>query len=392
MMSDAPIQIECLADGARMRDWLAIPRITMGDDPVWVQPLDIAERERVSRRHNVFFEFGEAEFFIAYSNGKPVGRISAQDNQRHLQHHGDHTGQFGFFDCVNDPVVAAALVNAAGEWLARRGRRRMQGPFSLTINQESGLLVSGFDQRPAIMTGHGTRYAPALLEGCGLSKVVDLYSYQMSTARVPERAARLGRLATETGRVRVRNIDLKKYDAEASLIFDIFNDAWTDNWGFVPFSPNEAIKTARELRPFMRSKFGFIVEIDGEPAAMAVVLPDLNEVIAPFKGRLLPFNWTKLAYAVLRDDWRSARIVLLGIRKKYRNTPLAAGVLSLLVAEFIKLSQQYKEIALEMSWVAETNRPMVALAEMNAGQPNKVYRIYGKDIGDGVGVVAKFEQ
>lgn len=376
----SPIVVKAIGDGARVGDWLDVPRLTLRDDAFWVCPLDLVERQRISAKHNPFFAFGEARFFVAYKDGQAVGRISAQVNRRHLDHHGDNTGHFGFFDCIDDPGVARALFDAARGWLSARGLRRMQGPFNLTINQDSGLLVSGYDTRPMIMTSQCPRYTPALVEACGLTKAVDLYAYRLSSLTPVEKAFRLAKIARDSGRVRVRNIDIRRYDEEAQLLFDIFNDAWSMNWGFTSISPAEAKAMAAELRPLMRAKFGWIAEIDGEPAAMAVILPDLNEVIPAFGGHLLPFNWARLAYAVWNDDWRSARVPLLGVRRKYQSSPLAMGVLSLVAAELLKLSRQYGDVTVEFSWILETNRPMNAVAELAAGPPARVYRIYETDI------------
>jgi hypothetical protein len=368
-----------VTDRATRRAWLSVPKIVFTSEPSWVRPLDVVEKERIGS-HNPFYAFGEAAFFIAYMSGQPVGRISAQVNRSHLEKYRDQTGHFGFFDCVDDSTVAAALIDAAATWLTERGMRSMCGPFSLTINQDAGLLVLGFEHRPAIMTSHAGPWSGALLETCGLKKVIDLFAYRMKPSVMPDKLQRLAALARASGRVSIRNIDLSRYYAEAQLIFEIFNDAWSNNWGFVPILNDEAAVLAKDLRPIMRSRFGWIVEIDGEAAAMMVVLPDLNEVIAPFDGRLLPINWAKLAYAIWRDDWRTARVPLLGIRNKYRATPIAAGVLSIMVAAIIELGRQYQIEWIEFSWVLETNSAMVAVAELAAGKPVKVYRIYEKPI------------
>lgn len=380
-MTVSAIDVRPLVGRSMIRDWLEVPKRILAGDPAWVCPLDLAERQRISPKHNPFFKFGEACFFVAYRDGKPVGRISAQVNRRHLEQHGDETGQFGFFDVVEDIAVARALVDAAAHWLASKGLRRMQGPFNLTINQDAGLLVSGFDTRPVIMTSHCPAYMPSLAEACDLVKSIDLFAYRTSSLAREDKIVRLARTALASGRVKMRNIDMKDYWREANLLFDIFNDAWSRNWGFTPFSPEEVRATAGELRPFMRSKFGWIAEIDGEPAAMAVILPDLNEVIAPFGGKLLPFNWARLGYAVWNDDWTSARVPLFGLRKQHHNSPLAVGVLSLLITELFKLSRQYRDVAVEFSWILETNRQVTAIMELAVGRPQRVYRIYEKSLG-----------
>lgn len=380
-MTSAPsIAVRQITGGQGVDDWLAVPYAVFAGDPCWIAPLLMQERQRISPRHNPFFSFGEAAFFVAYRDGAPAGRISAQVNRRHLDHHRDHTGHFGFFDCIDDDAAAEALVAAASHWLKERGLRRMLGPFNLTINEDIGLLVSGFDTPPSILSSHATPWAGGLLERRGLRKAMDLFAYRMNPSAAPPQFDRLAKLARQSGRVRVRQFDMSRYAAELALIFEIFNDAWSDNWGFVPFGASEIESLVKETRPIMRAKFGRIVDIDGAPAAMIVALPDLNNVIAPFKGRLLPFNWAKLIHAIWRDRWRTARVPLLGIRKEFRNTPIALAVLSLLLSEHLELGRDYDLDWVELSWVLEINGPMVKLGEIAAGAPSKVYRIYEKDL------------
>ena len=380
MTGGTNIEIREVLDGSGMRDWLAVPHLVHADDPAWVAPLDLLERQRVSARHNPFFECGEAALFVAYRAGRPVGRISAQVDRRHLAEHADETGFFGFFECLEDREAARSLVDAAERWLARRGLARMRGPFNLSINEDCGLLVAGFESAPAIMTSHAAPWAGELLEAAGLGRTMDLFAYRMSPQRAPAALLRLAQLARGSGRVRTRAFDMRRYREEVALVFDIFNDAWSDNWGFVPVGRTETDAMARDTRPFMRGKFGRIVEIDGRPAAFMVVLPDLNRVIAPFRGKLLPFNWSRLVSAIIRDEWRTARIPLLGVRKAHRGDILAPAVLSMLVADFLALGRNYNLEWIEFSWVLETNSAMLRLAELAAGPPCKTYRLYEKEI------------
>ena len=374
------IEVRNVGNGATASDWIAVPKAVMRGDPSWICPLDLVEKERISPDHNPFFKFGEARFFIAYIDGRPVGRISAQFNRLYVETRGKPAAQFGFFDCVDDQRVAQALLDHAEAWLAGRGAASMEGPFNLTINQDAGLLVSGFEHKPAIMTSQARPWSGALLERCGLVKCMDLYAYRFNPAHAPQHFQRLAKFAESGSRIKVRNLNMSRYGEETALIFDIFNDAWSENWGFVPIKVDEAKAVARDLRPLMRSKFGFIAEIDDRPAAMLIVLPNLNEILTKFEGRLLPFNWAKLALAIWRDGWRTARVPLLGIRKEFQGTPLATGALSMLMSEVLKLSAQYNMEWTEISWILETNRPMRQLAEIAAGKPVRVHRIYCKDI------------
>lgn len=362
---------------ARSRDdWFSVPERLYGKDPNFVCPLRLSEQERISSKHNPFFSEGEAEFFIAYRDGVPAGRMSAQVNRVHLAHHRDATGHFGFFDCADDAAVAEVLTARALEWLSSRGMSRVRGPFNLTINQDSGLLVDGFTSPPAILTSHAGPWTGRLLEHCGFNKAMDLFAYRMRPQDPPRELSRLGNLARQNSRVRVRNVDMSRFKEEARLIFDIFNDAWSDNWGFIPVRENDVDAIVRDMRPIMRGKFGFVAEIDGVPAAMLIVLPDLNRTIAPFNGRLLPFNWARLGAAIYQDRWKTARIPLLGIRKAFRNSAMGAAVLSLLISDALALGRTYDLDWVEFSWVLETNRAMVNLGTLAAGPPSKVFRVY----------------
>ena len=360
--------------------WLALPSAIMSGDPNWIAPLDIQERRRISPGGNPFFTFGEAELFIAWRDGLPVGRISAQVNSRHIARYADATGHFGFFDCHDDQEAATALVEAARNWLRARNVTRMIGPMSFSINEEVGLLIDGFDTPPAILMGHAPRWAKALLEGAGLSKAVDTYAYRMCPANAPPVVRRLARLARNSGRVSVRKFEMSRYRSEVQTLIEIFNDAWSDNWGFMPFSDAEIDALISETRFLFRGQYGRFLLVDGEPVGVMLALPDLNDVIRDFHGRLWPLNWMPLIAAFLRARWRTARIPLLGLRKSFRGNPLAPAMLAMLVSEFNEEARSYPLDWVEFSWVLETNKPMLTLANLTAGPPVKTYRIFSTEL------------
>lgn len=376
MTISGDLSVRSVESARARRDWLAVPQRIFADDPVWIRPLDKIELDRISSRNNPFFGFGEASLFVAYRGETPVGRISAQINRRHLERHQDATGHFGFFDTVDDLDVARALFETARSWLKARGMTRMVGPCSFTINEDIGLLVAGFNTAPAILCSHARPHQGRLVEACGLRKTMDLFAYRVGVAAIPPKIERLANLMRDRGQLRVRSLDLQHYAREGGIIFDIFNDAWSENWGFVPFSAAEIEKVISDTRPIMREKFGRIIEVDGEPAAMILGLPDLNRVIAPFGGRLLPLNWLRLVNAVRRDQWTSARVPLMGVRKMYRRSPLAAGILSVMISDMLGVARTYNLDWIEFSWILETNGPMVQVAELAAGQPTRIYRVY----------------
>ena len=375
--ADERIRIGTIDNGGSIKDWLAVPATVYASDPNWITPLNLLEKQRISRKHAPFFTFGEAEFFIAYRGNQPLGRISAQVNHLHLKTHGDNTGHFGFFDCIDDAELANTLVDAAAAWLKSKGLARMMGPFSLSINEECGCLVSGFDTPAAMLMPHGAPWLGPLLEQAGMRKEIDLFAFRTAPRQVPPRIEQLASRAARFGSVSMRHFDMRRYRAEIELLIDIYNDAWSDSWGFVPFTAAEIDALATELRPFFRNEYGRFLLVDGVEVGIAVVLPDLNGIIARFHGRLFPFNWAKLVWDMKLEKWRSARIPFLGIRRAYRTTARGSALVVLLVRDLVLQGMsRYKVDWAEYSWVRENDARMMSLGEAIAGPPVKTYRIY----------------
>jgi hypothetical protein len=381
-MTAKQITVRTVDGGQTLKDWIATPYTVFADDPNWIAQLDLLEKHRISRKSAPFFTFGEAEFFVAYRDGKPVGRISAQVNHRHLEVHHDNSGHFGFFECVDDPDVARALIEAASSWIKSRGLARIEGPFSLSINEECGCLIAGFDSPPAMLMPHGRPWFGPLLEKFGMTKVTDLFAYRTKPTATPTRIEQLAIRATE----RFKNISLRQWDtrrwrAEIDLLVDIYNDAWGKAWGFVPFSTAEIDALATELRPFFRNEYGRFLLIDGKEVGFAAGIPDINSIIAPFHGHLLPFNWARLLWSLKREKAKSLRIPFLGVRQAWQTSPLGSSLVVLLVRDLsIQAATRYDINWAEFSWVRETDPRMMALGEATAGPPAKTYRIYGKAV------------
>jgi hypothetical protein len=374
---DGGLRIETVKDAATRAAWLEVPYRVFKDDPNWIAPLRVMEEPRFTPKHP-YFQFGEGRLFVAFRGREPVGRILAHINRRHLERYKDGTGHFGFFDCFEDEEAAKALVDAAAAWLAERGMVRMVGPMNYTTNDEVGLLVEGFDTPPAIMMSHARPWFGSLLEGAGLKKEMDVYAYRMNPNELPDRAVRLASKAQESSRITVRPLNLRKLKDEIDLVVDIYNDAWSENWGFVPFSKVEVDALASDLRLILRSNYGRFVNVDGKPAAFMIGLPDLNGASAEFNGRLLPFNWVTLLIRLVREDVRGARIPLMGVRREYHNSPIAIGILAIFAREFAAEARTKKLDWVEFSWVLECNKPMNALGRLAAGAPIKTFRIYSK--------------
>ena len=377
------IKVTPVRDGRQLAAFIRLPHAIYADDPAWVAPLHVERRMHLSRS-NPFFEHGEGELFIAWRGGEPVGRISAQIDHLHLRRYADEppTGFFGFIEGVDDERVFAALLDAAAEWLRERGMRRMRGPFSWNINQESGLLVDGFSTPPAIMMGHARPWYDAHVRAAGLEKVMDLLAYDYTREmRAPTKMLTFIERLKRKGDLQVRGLNKRRLREELALIMGIFNDAWANNWGFVPFTETEIRKLGDELRLVIGEHEVAIASWKGEPAAMAVVMPDINRMIADFNGRLLPFNWLKL---IRRLKFAGApermRMPLMGVKRKFQNTTVGAA-LALAVIDEVNMYHRERGVqGAELSWILETNTRVRHLIESTGAVPYKTYRIYERTI------------
>ncbi|BCT66784.1 N-acetyltransferase [Nitrosospira sp. NRS527] len=348
------------------------------DDSMWVPPLRLERRFHFSR-FNPFFKHGEWQAWIAYRNNQPVGRISAQIDQLHRQRYGPETGHFGLFECIDDAEVAAVLVRAAEEWLAARHTRHVTGPFNLSINQECGVLVDGFDTPPMVMMPHSRRWYGRLLEEQGYQPVKDLLAYWVEVDfKVPRLMSAL--IAKFSDQVRLRPLRRDRFSEEMEILRDIFNDAWSENWGFVPVTKAEFAELGTSLRLLVPDDCIQIAEVDGVPSAFMVALPNLNEIFAELDGSLFPFGWVKLSRIKSRGMVRTGRIPLMGVRKQFHNTPLGMALAFMVIDAPKKLARAVGVQAVELSWILEDNKPMRAVLDSLGCREYKRYRIYGKTL------------
>ncbi|MGE3739322.1 MAG: N-acetyltransferase [Geminicoccaceae bacterium] len=379
-MAGGAIRIEPVSDRAGLRRLIGVTREIYADDPLWVQPLTVERLDHLNQGKNPFLRAIEIRYWLALRGDRPVGRISAQVNQRHLDRHGDATGHFGFLEAFDDPELFAALTGTAESWLRDRGLRRIAGPFSLSINDESGLLVEGFDRPPSMMMGHARPYYARHLEALGYAKAKDLLAYDIvPTTPWPEVTRKLIARAESSG-VRIRPLDMRRYRDEIRMICRIFNDAWSDNWGFIPFGEDEAAYLAKSIRPLVTAESFAIAELDGEPVGMTVTLPNLNEAIAGLDGRLLPFGWLQLIWRLKIKGVRSGRMPLMGIAKRLQGTAkgaaVALGMMERIRSHYSALG--YRQA--ELSWILEDNKAIQAVIGATPAIPYKRYRIYAKSL------------
>ena len=374
------VEIRQHQPGQDLKDFIRVPFEVYRDDPAWVPPLDMEITERLTPHKNPFFEHAEVGLFTAWKDGQPVGRISAQIDHEHLRIHKDDTGFFGFCDTVHDQEVASALLGAAEEWLASRDMRAMRGPFSLSINEEMGMLVEGFGTPPVIMSPHHRPYQGGLVEGAGLKKVKDCYGWKYHVLEPPARTRRAWQIINSLPEVRFRSVRPTRLKKEVHDMLDVFNDAWQNNWGFVPATDSEARKMAADLQLILDKELSFFAEIDGQPVAICVCTPNLNEAIRDFGGKLGVINSGKLIWRLKIRRVKSARLMLLGIRTelrgKKRYAPLAMAMISELNRRGLKRGYKWAELG----WTLEDNQLINAAIRRMGATIYKRYRIYEKPI------------
>ena len=373
------LRIEQVGDSAGIDSFIRVPFDIYADDPHWVAPLMLERRDHLNPKSNPYFDHAEVAYWLAISDGRPVGRISAQLDHNYLERYNDGCGNFGFIEGIDDGAVFKGLFAAAEGWLRDRGMVTARGPFSLSINDESGLLIDGFDSPPSMMMGHAPPYYASRIEAEGYSKANDLFAYRFDRSQaLPSGPLAIIKRAQRGNSIKLRHLDKSRYQAELEIILDIFNDAWSGNWGFVPFTAAEIKHLAKSIKPLISEQLVSIVEVEGVPAAMAVNLPNLNEAIADLDGRLLPFGWAKLLWRLKVGRMRSARVVLMGVRRKYHDSSLGAAL------AFTAIDAIYRDLTAagfdyaELSWVLESNLPMRRIIDVCGARQYKTYRIYEK--------------
>lgn len=367
-------------EGAATLDaFVRTPWTVFRGDPHWSPPLLLERKQLLSSKHNPYFEHARARYWLATRDGEPVGRISAQVDQLVQRQMGAGTGQFGFFDAIDDKGLAQALFDEAEAWLKAQNMTRALGPFSLSINEEAGLLYDGFDQPPAIMMGHARPYYAGLVEAAGYDKAVDMYAYLLHLAStLTDRLNRTLDWGLNNRRLLLRDLDKRHWRREIASILDIFNDAWRNNWGFVPMTNAEIAKMARDLKPLINPALARICEYDGAPISFMITLPDLNRMTRDLDGRLLPLGWAKLTHRLMRRRYDFVRVALMGVRKDMQRTRHGAASSLMLIETIRRRSLAQGIVHGELSWILEDNHAMRNILEAIGCTIYKRYRIYQK--------------
>ncbi len=377
-LSGNSLQIIKVENRQTRNTFIRLPWSLYKDDQMWVPPLLLERRMHLSPR-NPYFEHASCCFWIAYRDGKPVGRISAQIDRLHLERHQDNTGFWGMLEAEDNIETFQTLLNIAENWLRSQGMIRVRGPFNLSINQECGMLVAGFNTSPSMMMGHARPYYRTHIEQCGYSKAIDLLAYIID-GNVAHSAAMQMIIKRAKGRVQTRSLRKSQFQEDMNIIQSIFNDAWSQNWGFVPFTQKEFEHLGKVLKFLANEKLIRIAEVDGVPAAFMMVLPNLNEVIRDFNGRLLPFGWFKLLWRLKVKYPETARTLLMGVLRRHHDSLLGAMLAYKVIADIQEHGVNCGIKKVELSWILEDNMKMRNIIEDINGKMYKTYRIYSKDL------------
>jgi|TARA_Y100000296_G_scaffold85839_1_gene123619 GNAT superfamily N-acetyltransferase len=380
------ISVSPVNDKAALKAFVDIAYDLNASDPAWVPPLRAEVYEMFNPAKNPFYGHATVQPMIARRDGKVVGRISAHIDHLALtqpveQGMGPGTGNFGMFEAA-DEAVARALLNAAEQWLRDQGMTRALGPLSLSIWDEPGLLTFGHDRPPIIMMGHHNRAYQGWIERAGYTPAKKLLSYELPIVEgfspLVQRIVAAGR---KNERIRLRKVDKSRFDEDAATILAILNDAWGENWGFVPITDAEVAYIGKKLRPLVREDLIMIAEYDGRPVAFLMTLPDINTVTAPLNGSLFPFGWAKLLWWLRTCRSPSVRVPLMGVVKDLQNTRMAAQLAFMLIETIrVEAVKNYGTVRGEIGWVLEDNQGMNAIADAIESKVNREYLIYEKPL------------
>ncbi|MES3101084.1 N-acetyltransferase [Sphingomonas faeni] len=366
--------------------FIDLPFRLYADDPNWVPPLKSEALGLITPEKNGWFSHAKAQLFLAEEDGRVVGRISAHIDTLALtmppeQGFGPGVGQWGVMEAERQDIFQALLARAE-DWLREQGMTRALGPISMSIWEEPGLLIDGYDHPPTIMMGHAKREYRGWIEWAQYRPIKQLMTYEVDvTKQFPPIVQRIIKSGEKNARITVRNVDKTRFEDEAAIILSILNDAWKDNWGFVPLTPPEIKDVGVKLKPIVFNDLIRIAELDGKPVAFMITLPDLNEAIKPLNGSLLPFGWVKLLWWLRKPKVRTVRVPLMGVVKELQASRMASQ-LAFMMIEYIRRASvaNYGASRAEIGWILDDNQGMRSIAETIESRVNKVYQVYERTL------------
>ena len=375
------VTIRPVASKADRKAFVNLAWTVYRDDPAWIPPLKDEVHGLLSPGKNPWFEHARAELFLAERGGRVVGRISGQVDDLVLDQMGAGTGQWGMFEAL-DGEAAAELIKTAENWLREQGMTRALGPISLSIWDEPGLEIEGFDEPPTAMMAHHRPVYQQWIEAAGYEKAKDLITYALDITNWQDPLIdRLIAAGERNPRIRIRTVDKSRFDEEARLILNLLNDAWSNNWGYVPRTESEIAYAGKKLKPIIFEELVRIAEVDGEPVAFMLTIPDINELTKDLNGDLFPFNWIKLLWRLRKPRTRRLRVPLMGVAKSLHGSRLASQ-LAFMMIEFTRRDAVSKFGAThgEFGWILEDNKGMLSIAQLPGATLNHRYRIYEKTL------------
>ena len=381
-MPSSSLEILPVEGKAMTRRFLAVPDAVYAQDTYWRSQLKFERAAHLNPEKNPgAASLENRQLFLAVRKGKDIGRIAAFINPAHNAHYGANDGFFGFFDCIADQEVGIALLEAAETSLRARNVDKIIGPTQWSVNEECGLLVDGFNTPPTVMMPHGQPSYREVIEGQGFIKATDMLAFQAELAAGyprPKMTQMMVKAAERNNDIVIRPMRPSKFMDEVNVVMDIFNDAWSENWGFVPFSDKQITHMAKEIKPIMFKEGMWVGEYKGKPIAYIWMIPDLNEAIRDLNGSLFPFGWAKLLWRLKISGVKQARIPLMGLRKEFHNTRTGLSIVAALCETVFEAARQKGFTHCELSWILEDNPSMISICEQASAKAYKTYRMYEK--------------
>jgi hypothetical protein len=381
-MNNGAIIVRPIAmSGKDLETFIRLPWRLYANDPAWVPPLLMERREFFHVQKNPYFEHATAQLFLAERDGRVVGRITAQVDALMRQHMDAGVGQWGFLECEDDLEISKALIRAAEAWLKDNGSTHALGPISLGMWDEPGLLVDGFATKPLLFMGHHLPYYSAHIAAAGYAKAKDLYAWDTPIIQgFPDKVRRIVDMGDRNPRIRIRPVRMEDFKAEVTLVIDILNEAWSDNWGYTPLTSREKGKAIKDWKPLINAKWCNICEYDGVPVGFMITLPDLNEMIEDLNGKLMPFGWLKLMLRLRKKRTKRVRVPIMGIRKSMQASKHGALMVMMMIEHIRRQVVSDGGDRGECSWILDDNDGMNSIMAMLGATVYKTYRIFERHL------------